>query len=332
MSNLAMMMGLSSGAGGVDVADVFSTDLYTSDGNNRDVVNGVDLAGEGGLVWFKVRNLSGDHALYDTERGVLKTLSSNSSGSESTQSNSLTAFNSDGYSIGTSGYVNYSSGYDYVSWAFKKQTSFFDIVTYSGTGNAGLTINHALGSVPGMIIVKSTDDTRDWAVYHRGVDATNPEDYALVLQQTVAREDNVTWFNDTAPTATQFTVGNKLDINRSGKNYVAYLFAHNEDLIQCGSYTGDDLDDGPEIDLGWKPQWLLVKNASSSRNWVLVDNKRGISDVNAGDKLLFPNTTAAEDPANGITLTSTGFKCDTGGDNFNGSGHTMIYVAIKAED
>jgi hypothetical protein len=308
--------------------------LYSGNSSAQTITNGIDLAGEGGLWWLKVRSQAGSHALYDSTRATGSEhfpLFSNATNAEYDDFD--TTPTSTGFTINStsSGTVN-QTGVDYVSWTWRKAPKFFDCVTWTGDGVAGRTISHNLNSEVGCIITKRTDSTSAWTVYHRGMDSTAPEDYAMYLNATGARTDSTVFWNDTAPTSTDFTVSNNNLNNGNGATYVAYVFAHNEDLIQCGSYTGNDLDDGPEINLGWQPQWLLVKNASSARNWVLVDNKRGISDVNAGDKLLFPNTTAAEDPANGITLTSTGFKCDTGGDNFNGNGHTMIYMAIKAED
>lgn len=331
MSNLAMMMGLGSAAGGVNVADVFSTDLYTSDGNNRDVVNGLDLAGEGGLVWFKIRNLSGDHSLFDTERGALKLLSSNSAGAESTQASSLTAFNSDGYSIGTSGYVNYSSGYNYVSWAWRQAPKFFDVLTYTGTGTAGQTVSHNLGSVPGMIIIKRLGTTSDWVVYHRSIGATA----SLRLDSTRSTSGAVSsaWFNDTEPTATEFSIGTVTDINASGSTYVAYLFAHNEDLIQCGTYTGNGSTTGPIIDLGWQPQWVMIKNTSSAADWYVLDAERGLNGDAIDDPYLRPNLSNVESSTNILKLTATGFQLNSAGlAGVNANGNNYIYMAIKAED
>jgi len=329
----------SAGSAGLDVEDVFSTYLYEGASAAQTITNGVDLAGEGGMVWGKQRTGTGYHWIFDTERGHSKWLYPNDTMGEQSGAGGISSFNSDGFDLqGTSTFFN-GSGQDYASWTFRKAPKFFDVVTYTGDGVAGRTVSHNLGSAPGCIIIKRTDSTSAWTVYHRGMDSTAPEDYAMYLNATGARTDSTVFWNDTAPTSTDFTVSNNNLNNGNGATYVAYLFAHNDgdgefgpdgdaDIIKCGSYVGDDQDDGPEIDLGFEPQWLLVKNASSARNWVLVDNMRGI--VTGGtDANLYPNTTSAEDPANGIRLTPTGFKCDSGGDNFNGNGHTMIYMAIR---
>jgi len=330
MSNLAMMMGLSSGAGGFSVADVFSTTLYSGTGSTQTITNGIDLAGDGGMVWIKSRTTARYPTIVDTERGPsgggLFTAVTNAADAST---NYVSQFNSDGFQVENYAATN-ESGQDLVSWTFRKAPNFFDVVTYSGTGVAGLTVDHNLGSVPGMIIVKSYDDSRDWAVYHRGVDATNPEDYAMVLQKTVAREDNVTWFNDTAPTDTQFTVGNKLDINRSGYNYVAYLFAHNEDLIQCGSYTGTGNGVTMSVDLGWSPQWIMIKRTDGATDWRIIDNVRGIPDSGNAPSLR-ANSTGDEQTSFEMNVTDTGFSTSDGSDQVNISGGNYIYVAIKAE-
>jgi len=335
------------GAGGLDITDVFSTYLYTGNATERDITTGIDLAGEDGLLWVKNRSSTSDHSLFSPLLGARKSLNSNStqsayaSTSPSPADKDLKSFNSDGFSIFAAGYnANLNvNGFEYVAWSFRKAPKFFDVVTYSGTGNAGLTINHNLGSVPGCIIIKSYDHAKDWAVYHRGVDATNPEDYALVLQKTDAREDNVAWFNDTAPTATQFTVGNKLDINTSGKNYIAYIFAHNDgdgefgpdgsDIIKCGSYVGNGSTDGPEIDLGFEPQWLMYKNTNGTDNWEIVDTMRGMPADGNTMRILKANSSAAESSDNAVGPNATGFKVTNPGGSNNDNGSTYIYMAIR---
>ena len=326
----------------LDVEDVFSTTLYTGSGQDGTVItNDIDLEGEGGLIWIKRRNAGTEHLWQDSARGAgtgtsYKQVFSNLTSAQNTTTNEgVTSFNSNGFTVDNGSDIN-ATGNPYASWTFRKAPKFFDVVTWDGNSTAGREIAHNLGATVGCIMVKCTTAASNWLVYHRGV-ASDAETDALFLNLTNAAADSANYWDDTAPTSTHFTVGIDDKVNQTGRSYVAYLFAHNDgdggfnggDIIKCGSYVGDDQDDGPEIDLGFEPQWLLVKNASSARNWVLVDNMRGISNVNAGDKLLFPNTNSADDPANGIILTPTGFKCDTGGDNFNGNGHTMIYIAIR---
>ena len=170
------------------VDDVFSTYLYYGNcpDNNlnttQTITNGIDLAGEGGLVWLKHRTGllgSAPHALVDTERGVNKTIYSNSSQAQDAYDD-VNAFNSNGFQLkgqGNAGCSNYGQGSTttakYTSWTFRKQKGFFDIVTYTGTGVAGKTVSHSLGSVPGCIMIKKTNSSSesDWVVYHRSTGA-----------------------------------------------------------------------------------------------------------------------------------------------------------------
>jgi hypothetical protein len=335
MSNLAMMMGLGSGAGGaITIADVFSTYLYTGTGSAQTITNGIDLDSEGGAVIFKSRTTTEDWHTYDTERGVNKRIALNQTTAQYSgpATYGLTAFNSDGFSVGTTGAVN-GSGINLASWTFRKAPKFFDVVTYTGDGVAGREIAHNLGCEVGCIIVKNLDDVRNWSVYHRAMDATAPQDWYMYLNLTNARANADGFWYDTAPTTTHFTVGSTSFVNGSGKRYVAYLFAHNEDLIQCGSYTGTGTA-GTTIELGWKPQWVLIKNINTAASWNMFDTDRGWLDgVTTGDsKRLYADTSGTESNAAGQYITETGFYLNQNYTGINRSGDNYIYMAIKAED
>ena len=327
--------------GATDVAyvdDVFSTYVYTGDGSARDIVNGIDLDGEGGLTWIKSRSDSAWHNLFDTERGASRRLVSNDTGEERYDADTQkthTSFNSDGFSLGIDNQnfgVN-NTGKDYASWTFRKAPSFFDVVTWTGDGVKGREIPHNLGVEPGMVIIKVTSNAQDWIVYHRGL--SDPAKEYLVLNQPGALNGNTGIFNSTAPTSSVFTVGSTASVNANGYEYVAYVFAHDdsdEGLIQCGSYTGNGNADGPEIDLGWEPQWLLVKSATASgQPWGIYDVMRGMP--TGGDTAYLSPDRSNEEYANQgwIDVTPRGFKLvNLNGDNFvNGSGDQYIYMAIR---
>lgn len=307
------------------ISSLFSIDTFTTDSQPRTVNNGIDLVGEGGMVWFKSRTNSSDHLVFDTEREAGDYLSTNLSSGESASSQSLTSFNSDGFSLGTDNIVDNVG--DAVTWTFRQAPQFFDVVTYTGDGISGRTVTHNLGSVPGMIWIKRLD-SRDWNVYHRAVDATAPEDFRLVLNDNSARSNNATVFNDTAPTSTNFTLGTEIDVNASGSDYVAYLFAHEPTgNIQCGSYTGTGSFEDNSIDLGWEPQFVLIKSAESIRDWQLWDNQRTESTLPAR---LLPNTTNPEQGLGIFEFTPTGFRLTSGTSDTNSTGIRYIYAAIKA--
>jgi len=209
------------------VDDVFSTFLYEGTSSSHTINNGIDLSGEGGLAWFKSRSYTYGHYLIDTVRGKTKRVLSSWIGEESTSTDTITSFNNNGFTLGTSDQAN-DDGIDFTSWTFRKTPGFFDIVTYTGTSSAR-TISHSLGSVPGCIMVKCRSAGFPWRVYHRGVDATSPEDYGLRLEATDAREDESSFWNDTAPTSEVFSLGGHASVNATSHSYVAYVFAGGED-------------------------------------------------------------------------------------------------------
>lgn len=321
------------------VDDVFSTYVYEGTGAAKTITNGIDLSGEGGLVWIKHRDTSRNHSLYDTERGVLRQLVSNHNYSQGGASgNDLDAFNSNGFSLGTDtfGIVNESGG-EYVSWSFRKAPGFFDVVTYTGDSSTPRAISHNLGSTPGMIIIKRVNISSNWICYHRSIGAQN----ILYLNSTDAQADADWAFADTAPTSTHFTVHNHSWVNASGSTYIAYLFAHDdqsfgtnsdEAIIKCGSYTGSG--GSVSVDVGFEPQWMIIKNKTTASNqyggsdWRIYDMIRGLS-TNDG-RVLRPNTTDSEGFGGRVVPDPNGFRIDSESDlDINNSGDTYIYIAIR---
>ena len=313
------------------------TARYTSNFTTPTSALSLDTAttGEGGLVWVKNRTSSNDNLLYDTERGANNYLSSNTTSAEGTIT-SLSSFNANGFTVSGSGtYIN-GTATDYASWTFRKAPKFFDVVTYTGNATAGRTVSHNLGTTPAVIMIKALNSAQDWAVYHRSVGATK----FLRLNTTAEAIASTSIFNDTEPTATEFTVGTNNKTN-GNYNYVAYLFAHNDgdgefgptgdqDIIKCGSYTGNGAANTNVIDLGFEPQWVMIKNTSStSGNWNIFDNMRGIT-TGGTDPYLAANTSDAEGTTlNIIDLHANGFTPSTDAAYVNASGSTYIYIAIR---
>ena len=302
------------------VEDVFSAFTDTGTGASLAQVNGVDLLTYGGMVMGKNRSSTGDWWIYDTARGVQKDLTSTSTAAETTQAQGITAFNSNGFTRGTLAKLNTSSA-TYGSWTFRKAAKFFDVVTYTGTGVAR-TIAHNLGVAPGMIIVKRTDSTSDWIVYHRSL--TNTE-YS-VLNTTAAKVTGATtYWNSATATSTDFSLGTAADVNTNTATYVAYLFAHDttsDGIIQCGSYTTDGSGNAT-VNLGWEPQMLLLKASSSVQNWIMLDSARGLTP--GADRELYPNATTAEFTSQqGADPTATGFNVKSGN-----ASSTYVYMAIR---
>ena len=207
------------------VDDVFSTYLYKGNSTTLSVNNGVDNT-KGGIIWFKARTETERHMLFDTERGTTNYLQSNNNSAQTGGGAALTSFDDDGYTLAASGYQN-NSGRDYTSWNFRKQEGFCDIVTWTGDGVQGRQIPHNLGSVPGCIMIKAKNVADNWKVYHRGINGgVTPEKWLIQLNDTQAASEYTEWWNDTAPTATNFTVGQWN--NESGWDFIAYVFAGGE--------------------------------------------------------------------------------------------------------
>jgi len=343
MSNTKTVMGQASNqyVAPTDITDVFSTYLYEGNGSTQTITNGIDLDGEGGLVWVKNRNnYSFAHQLYDTERGAGLLLSSNNTEAQAAPGGDPStgvSFTSSGFSVGSSGGCNIADT-NFASWTFRKAPKFFDVVTYTGDGVAGRTVSHNLGSVPACIMVKRLNAAASWRVYHRG-NTASPETQRLILNDPDATARDFTW-NDTAPTDAVFTLGSGPSENNNGDTYVAYLFAHNDgdggfgpdadqDIIKCGSYTGNGSTDGPEIDLGFEPQWVMIKGANVGTSWYMYDTMRGIVS-NGNDPRLQANQADAEYTLqNAIALQPNGFKLEDADGNWNGSGNEYIYIAIR---
>jgi len=321
-----LMSAAGAAADPVYVDDVFSTFLYDGNGSAQTITNGIDLSGEGGMVIIKNRPRSIDGFFtFDTERGVDKYIRTNLANAEQTSTSIVTAFSSTGFSVGTSGSSN-RSGDGYAAWTFRKCPGFFDVVTYTGNGSAsGQTISHNLGSAPGSIWIKRTSAAEDWCVYHRSVGTAGH----VRLNKTTNYTTNQKFAN---VTSTSFDIVDAdVMINGNGDSYVAYIFAHddqsfgdggNEAIIKCGSFnsTGGVVD----INLGFEPQWLLIKRSDASNSWIIVDEMRG-NPVGSAAAYLEPNGSGAESTITGWTVpTPTGFT-----NNYPISGGTFIYIAIR---
>ena len=325
----------------------FQTLLYTGDGTSSQAQTNTgnsDLQPD--WVWIKKRagGTARAHQLYDSSRGVTKLLHSNTNGAESTQSAGLTAFGSDGFTVGDDDGIGANTA-TYVAWQWKANggttssnsdgsitstvqantTAGFSVVTWSGNGNTA-TIGHGLGTTPQVVILKSRDNAHDWFVGHQKKHSTPWQKY-LTLHSTGTLADDTIW-NDTAPTSTVFSVGSYDSTNGNGVNFVAYVFAEKQGYSQFDSYTGNGNADGPFVYTGFKPAWLLGKRTDGSGNsWFMFDNKRDTENVM--DAYLYANENSAETTGTGrVDFLSNGFKWRNTAAAWNGSGNTYIYMAF----
>ena len=315
------------------IENYFQTWLRTGTGASTTVTTGLDASTNKALVWTKSRSAATDHKLTDTVRGATQALISDTTGAQTTDSTGLTAFSSTGYTIGAD--TNYNnSGATYVDWEFVATPKFFDVVTYTGNSR-NRVISHNLGSTPGMIIVKDLTSALDWIVYHTSTGATQ----YLNLNSTAAATTSSAMWNNTSPTSTNFSLGTDFRVNNDTNQFVAYLFASNaggfgltgtDNVISCGSYTGNGSSTGPINTLGYEPQWILIKEASTANNWYIWDTMRGLCDGGIRDAYLQPNTALQEVVGNAwVQPLATGFQPVSSAPSVNTGGETYIYIAIR---
>ena len=319
----------------------FNTKLYTGTGSSN-AVTGVGFKPD--LVWLKKRSATDNNYLFDVVRGVTKYIRSNLNNVEATDSGSLSAFGSDGFTVVSEGDINANNA-TMASWNWKagnsqgssntagsintaytsvNTTAGFSISKYTGTGSAGATVGHGLGVAPKMIIVKGLTYADVWIVGGDNLGGWNKEMY---LNSTSAVATNNNAFNGVAPTSSVFTLGSGNGANKSGDTYIAYCFAEKTGYSKFGSYVGNGNADGPFVYTGMKPSFVMTKPLSSTGDWYMHDNKRdGYNSVN---DYLKANATDAEsnnDPR--IDLLSNGFKFTTTHSTQNSNNVTYIYMAF----
>jgi hypothetical protein len=324
-------------------SDYFNPILYTGTGASLGVT-GVGFQPD--LVWVKGRSGATDHGWYDAVRGVQKQLESNTTDAETTQTTGLTAFGSDGFTVGSLAQLNTSAA-TYVAWNWKANgagvantdgttpstvsantTNGCSIVTYTGTG-ANATVGHGLGVAPSFITVKQRNGTWSWMTYHVSL----PTNAYVLLNDTAAQATSRPDVYNGAPSSTVINIGNNATINGSGSTYVAYCFAPVSGFSAMGSYTGNGSADGPMIYTNFRPAYVLVKCSTTARNWEHFDSARDT--YNVVDLRLQPNLANAE--ASGTTAAllfadflSNGFKIRGTEVDWNQSGSTYVYIAFAA--
>ena len=330
----------------VKPTDYFNTVLYNGNDASSHAITGVGFQPD--WVWIKARNSTKPHCLFDPVRGVQKFLSSDSNGSETSDSTTLLSFDSDGFTIGASGKIN-AAGHNDISWNWKagnssgssnsdgsitstvsaNTTAGFSIVQFVGNETSGDTVGHGLGSVPAMIIIKkkSTSSSQDWVVNHKGL--ANQTQAHLTLNTTNASGNNTTLFDNTAPTSSVFSVGANSATNASGATYIAYCFAEKKGYSRFGSYTGNGLDDGPFVYTGFKPAFVLGKRTDNAGGWWMSDNKRS-NGFNLNDEYLISNSsnTEQDDGSFASDFLANGWKARATNGNFNADDGTYVYMAL----
>lgn len=326
---LASLKKRTSGGGSPPALDpntVFDAALWTGDGVARSIVTGIDMTES--LLWIKARSTTAQGVIFDTPRGANFYWSPTSTAGSASLASSVTAFNNNGFSLGTQANVN-GAGVNYVGWSFKKAPKFFDVQSYTGNG-AVREIAHNLNCEPGLIIVKRRDSAGSAAIYHRKSGANAGAQYTLI-NNTAAPTVNNDTFGGVAATASVFTLGTSATVNAAGGTYVVYLFAHDpsaDGIIQCDSYIGNGGGTLPEVNLNWRPQYLYIRRVDGAGNHVVFDSARGAPVGN--DSQLVWNDIVAEGIADFVDFLDTGFKINSLSTVYNAAGGVYSYMAIKA--
>lgn len=230
-------------------------------------------ASAGAMVVIKNRDQADEWKALDTVRGATKEINFDSANAESADADGLTVFSSSGYTLG-SGAGGYNDDTEnFLDWALREGADYgLDIVKYTGTGAAHAE-NHSLGQAPTMMWVKARETSgKEWRVYH-SLCNDNPEQYLVYLSLDNAFTAFSNVWNDTAPTASQFTVGTDTGVNNNEDDFVAYLFADIPGYCKAFAYAGNGNVDGPYIPLGFRPALWFVKAVNVTAGWPLYNAK-----------------------------------------------------------
>ena len=327
----------------VKPADYFNTKLYTGNGGTN-AQTGVGFQPD--FTWIKARSNAENHNLFDAVRGVTKRIRSNGAEAEDTRTTSLTAFGTDGFTLGSGSQVN-TNGWTFASWNWlangagsantdgsinttatsANTTSGFSIVQYTGTGSEA-TVGHGLGVKPKIIFFKNLSGSANWVAQSTLLG----NKVQLVLNDTSAQNTDSRLGASDNWSSSVFTVGTYGDMNGSGNSYIAYCFAEKTGYSKISSYIGNGNSDGPFIYTGFKPAFILSKKTNAAgTQWTIWDNKRSSSGFNPADKILHPNVANPDNTADDTDFLSNGFKLRATASGMNNSGDTYIYMAFAEE-
>jgi len=312
----------------------FNTILYTGTGSSNALTG---LGFQPDLVWVKRRNGSADHKLTDSTRGVTKSLEPNDTTNEATDTNGLTAFGSDGFTVGSDAAYNNSSD-TYVAWAWRcaggttatnsegnhdctlqaNAKAGFSIMTLANyTSASGVTLGHGLDTAPSFYMHKPLGNTKPWHVYHSGIGATK----AMVWNTTASAATAIGYWANTAPTADVLSLGNTFAGTGNG---IVYAWSEIEGYSKFSSYVGNGDANGPFVYTGFRPRFLIIKAADSAQTWFMYDTER--STFNPVNRYLYGQRDLSEDTAGSINIDflASGFKIRNSRSDTNTSGDTYL--------
>jgi len=289
--------------------------LYTGNGATQSIT-GVGFKPD--FVWIKSRSIAGaNHVVYDTTRGAGEYLIPNTDGAEGTIANGLTSFDSDGFTLGSEAGHNFN-GATFVAWCWKANGG----TTTAGSGTNTTSVTNQANTKAGFSISTFTGS----ATADKGAGSN----YWLQLNGATAKIDEPLW-QDTTPTSSVFSVNNNVVINKSSSDSIAYCFHSVAEYSKIGSYTGNGSTNGPIVETGFEPAYIMIKNSTATYEWTVYDNKRSTS--NPRDNVLYPNTNGAENSGEtgDINFLTNGFQPIAPNGTINHNGGTMIYAAFAAD-
>ena len=297
------------------------------------------------FLWFKLQSASGNHVLFDSNRGTSKYVRSNNTAAETTNGTLLKSFNTDGFTVGTAGNTN-SNGNTLVSWGWKanggttatnndgsittttqvNSDAGFSIVTWSGGGTGSL--GHGLGVVPDMWIVKNRDYAVSWAIGFSDSSFLGGTSNYLSLNTTQATLTYNNLWGSSPVNSSAITMAGDRSVNISGNDYVAYFFKAKQGYSKFGKYVGNGNANGPFVYTGFKPAFVMIKNIDNGAGqWYMYDNKRDESNV-MEQALQAQGTNAEITTSNKLDFVSNGIKHRGSNVTTNQNGSTHIYMAF----
>jgi len=333
-----------------DPSQYFQTKIYTGTGSSNAITNDGNSDLQPDWIWGKARNQTYNHNLFDTSRGLNKRLTSDQTDAENTDSTTITAVGSDGFTLGTSANLNGSS-VNYVAWQWKanggttstdttgassaagynttiqvNQTAGFSIVQWNAAfdqGNGRYNLGHGLGKIADFIVIKNRSTTGDWYAHHKAID---DNDYLRwnVNNGTSNTSNRYTFYRPDFTTAL-FNVDYN-NVVTQNHDYVAYVFAPIKGYSHFGSYTGNGLSNGPFIYTGFKPKYVWFKRLDTTENWYIYDSAR--DPINEIDRKLFIDANAAESQSETLDFVSNGIKLRNTSTAFNANGGFYGYAAF----
>ncbi len=329
----------------------FNTVLYTGTGSAQSIT-GVGFKPD--WIWIKDRDTNFSHAVTDSTRGVGNIVKPNTTDAQSTDAQTITSFDADGFSLGTAGGSFNNNGDNYVAWCWKANggttssntdgsitstvqantKAAFSVVSWTGTGAQG-TIGHGLSVAPELIFSKRLDSTNNWSVYDKSLSLSHtsyPNWLYLNLnssEQNSGSSANHPYYQAPSSTLIYQNTGTSESTNVNGGTYISYCFASVAGYSSIGSYTGNGSTNGPIVNTGFEPAWLMLKRTDGTGSWALIDNKR--TPTNPRNKELFANLTDAENTFTAVNFLTNGFQIINTSNTYNANGGTFIYIAFASD-